>query len=124
MTEYPSAQHAVCAFDGLDAAMTEPISRYGKPRSVRGLRPPGGASSRNPPSAEGDEPMLYTTSHTAPIFGLRREIDRLFEDAFSGRSDRAAWSPVVNVQETGNELAFEFELPGLKADQVEITCDN
>ena len=68
--------------------------------------------------------MMYTTSLTAPIFGLRREIDRLFEDAFSGRSDRAAWSPVVNVQETGNELAFEFELPGLKADQVEITCDN
>jgi HSP20 family protein len=68
--------------------------------------------------------MMYTTSLSAPIFGLRREIDRLFEDAFSGRGDRTAWSPVVNVHETANELVFEFELPGLKADQVEITCDN
>jgi HSP20 family protein len=68
--------------------------------------------------------MVYTTSITAPIFGLRREIDRIFEDAFSGRGDRATWSPVVNVREAANELAFEFELPGLKPDQVEITCDN
>jgi HSP20 family protein len=68
--------------------------------------------------------MVYTTSLTTPIFGLRREIDRLFEDAFSGRGDRNMWAPAVNVRETTNELAFEFELPGIKPDQVDITCDN
>ena len=69
--------------------------------------------------------MLYSTSLTAPIFGLRREIDRLFEDAFSGRgNDRTTWAPLVNVRESKDELAFDFELPGIKPEQVEITAEN
>ena len=68
--------------------------------------------------------MLYSTSLTAPLFGLRREIDRLFEDTFQGRGDRSTWTPTVNVRESNKELTFEFELPGLKPDQVEITAEN
>ena len=67
---------------------------------------------------------MYRTSLTAPIFGLRREIDRLFEDTFQNGGDRNAWLPSVNIRETGNEFAFEVELAGLKPEQVEITCDN
>ncbi len=67
--------------------------------------------------------MLYRTSLTTPIFGLRREIDRLFEDTFQN-ADRAGWAPTVNIRETTNEFAFDVELPGLKPEQVEITCDN
>jgi HSP20 family protein len=68
--------------------------------------------------------MLYSTNLTAPLFGLRREIDRLFEDTFAGRGDRAGWTPTVNVRESTRELTFEFELPGVKSDQVEITAEN
>jgi HSP20 family protein len=67
--------------------------------------------------------MMYRTSLTTPIFGLRREIDRLFEDTFQN-ADRAGWAPTVNIRETANEFAFDVELPGLKPEQVEITCDN
>jgi HSP20 family protein len=69
--------------------------------------------------------MLYRTSPTAPVFGLRREIDRLFEDTF-GRGDAggSSWTPAVDVQETQNELRLDLELPGLNPDEVEITAEN
>lgn len=67
---------------------------------------------------------MYRTSLTAPIFGLRREIDRLFEDTFQNSGDRSGWIPSVNIRETPNEFGFEIELAGLKPEQVEVTCDN
>lgn len=67
---------------------------------------------------------MYRTTLTAPIFGLRREIDRLFEDTFQNAGERAGWTPMVNIRETANEFGFEVELAGLKPEQVEITCDN
>ena len=68
--------------------------------------------------------MVYRTALTAPAFGLRREIDRLFEDAF-GRTDssRTGWSPAVNIHEDETSLTFEFELPGFRPEQVEVTAD-
>src|SRR5688500_6708084 len=67
---------------------------------------------------------MYRTTLTAPIFGLRREIDRLFEDTFQNGGERAGWTPTVNIRETASEFGFEVELAGLKPEQVEITCDN
>lgn len=68
--------------------------------------------------------MLYRTS-VAPVFTLRREIDRLFEDTFGGGggNGRAGWSPSAEIRETEKELRFTFELAGVKPDEVEITCD-
>jgi HSP20 family protein len=68
--------------------------------------------------------MAYRTSLTAPVFGLRREIDRLFEDAFGGGGGRAGWSPAVDVREDRDALTFEVELPGLKPSEVEVICEN
>jgi HSP20 family protein len=67
--------------------------------------------------------MLYRTSLTAPVFGLRREIDRLFEDTF-GRETGSAWTPVVDIRESQNELRLDVELPGINPNDVEITTDN
>jgi HSP20 family protein len=68
---------------------------------------------------------MYRTSLTAPMFGLRREIDRLFEDTFQNAGgDRAGWVPSVNVRETKDGYLFDFELPGMSPEQVEVTCDN
>jgi HSP20 family protein len=74
--------------------------------------------------------MLYRTSSlSAPVFGLRREIDRLFEDTF-GRGDVGAsgagstWSPAVDIRENAKELTLELELPGINPEQVELTVDN
>ena len=69
--------------------------------------------------------MNYPGTVVAPFFGLRREIDRLFEDAL-GRGDRArgAWSPAVDVKEDDRELTLEFELPGIDQKDVEINFEN
>lgn len=68
--------------------------------------------------------MLYRTSLSAPVFGLRREIDRLFEDTFGRGDSGAAWSPAVDVRENEKELRIEVEVPGMSADDVELTTDN
>src|SRR5687768_5221112 len=67
--------------------------------------------------------MLYGSSVT-PFVGLRREIDRLFDDATGGGSTRMAWMPAVDVREDASNLTLEFELPGLEPDQVEVTAEN
>ncbi len=68
--------------------------------------------------------MLFRTSPTAPVFGLRREIDRLFEDTFGRGDGGTAWTPAVDIRENQNELQLDVELPGLNPDEVEITAEN
>ena len=70
--------------------------------------------------------MVYRTTLASPVFSLRREIDRLFDDTFGGNAGRsmATWSPAVDVRESANELALAFELPGIAPDQIEVTTDN
>ena len=67
--------------------------------------------------------MLYATTPTAPVFGLRREIDRLFEDTFRrGQPGRSEWAPAVDIRETAQELTFAVELPGVKLEDVSVTA--
>jgi HSP20 family protein len=66
--------------------------------------------------------MLYNVATASPIFGLRREIDRLFEDTFT--RDGNAWTPAVDIKETNNDLRVDLELPGLRPEDVEITAEN
>ena len=69
--------------------------------------------------------MTYERSFgMSPVFGLRREIDRLFDDAFVGRSGGATWHPAVDIQENSNELRLELELPGIREEDVEIEVEN
>ena len=66
--------------------------------------------------------MLYRMTTSSPIFGLRREIDRLFEDTFA--RDGNSWTPAVDIKETESDIRVELELPGLKPEDVEITAEN
>lgn len=70
--------------------------------------------------------MMYRTAVASPVFSLRREIDRLFDDTFGGNGGRTAstWTPVVDVRESANELTLAFEMPGIAPDQIEVTTDN
>ena len=67
--------------------------------------------------------MVYRTTLT-PIVSLRREMDRLFDDAF-GRvtPSPASWTPAVDVRETKDAWLFEAELPGVDPASVEVTAD-
>jgi len=69
--------------------------------------------------------MLYTNAVAAPVFGLRREIDRLFENTFArGPAGQSEWSPAVDIRETDQELTFEIEVPGIKLEDVEVTAED
>ena len=69
--------------------------------------------------------MTYERSFgLSPVFGLRRQIDQLFDDAFVGRGGGASWQPAVDIQETARELRLDVELPGLREEDVEIEVEN
>ena len=68
--------------------------------------------------------MVYRGALTGPVFGLRREIDRLFEDTFGGDTRRTGWVPAVDIREDSKEIALEVELPGIKPSDVEVTAEN
>lgn len=57
-----------------------------------------------------------------PLFGLRREIDRLFDDMVG--DDNARWTPAVDVRETEKSLAIDVELPGMKPENVDVNVEN
>ena len=66
--------------------------------------------------------MLHRMTTSSPIFGLRREIDRLFEDTFA--RDGNSFTPAVDIKENDNEIRLELELAGMKPADVEITAEN
>jgi HSP20 family protein len=60
-----------------------------------------------------------------PFWGFRREVDRLFDDFFSGRSP-TRWPGEgidlrLDVSETDKELTIAAELPGVDEKDVEVT---
>ena len=63
----------------------------------------------------------------AEIVSLRSAMDRLFDDSFVNPSgwrtviDGYAIAPPLDVQETSDEIVVTAALPGMKADDVDIT---
>jgi len=57
-----------------------------------------------------------------PLFGLRREIDRLFDDMAGDESAR--WTPAVDVRESEKSLTIDVELPGMKPENVDVNFEN
>jgi HSP20 family protein len=75
-------------------------------------------------------PTLWRESEKLPLFGLRSEIDRLFDDFFTERNGHGwmermgksvkPFAPVVDVKETDESIVVEAELPGLQASEVDV----
>ena len=69
--------------------------------------------------------MLYAPAMTTPALGLRRDIFRLFEDAFGrGQAGRSEWMPAVDIRETDEDLTFVIEIAGSESSDVEVTTEN
>ena len=66
--------------------------------------------------------MLYRMTTSSPIFGLRREIDRLFDDTFA--RDGNSFTPAADIKENDTEIRLELELAGMRPEDVEITAEN
>jgi HSP20 family protein len=58
---------------------------------------------------------------TVPMNGLRKEIDRLFDDVFVGGA--TAWKPAVEVRETHTGYTFEYDVPGIAPDSLEVAME-
>ncbi len=92
--------------------------------SVRDLIPWGRSTISPVPSRMRDE-------SASPFLTLHREMNRLFDDVFSGLSTGAlapamrglGW-PSVEVVETEQGLRVSAELPGLDEKDVELTIDD
>ena len=58
-----------------------------------------------------------------PLMGLRREIDRLFEDVGTTTSG-GRWLPAADVREDENSIDIDIELPGIKPENVNISVED
>jgi len=60
---------------------------------------------------------------------LREKMNRLFEDAFTGRAEdkeivSSAWAPAVDIYENENELVLTAEIPGIDEKDIEIKIED
>lgn len=68
--------------------------------------------------------MLFETSLTStPVFGLRRDMNRLFDDMLARTAPSSSWAPPVDVREDDGAISITAELPGVNPDNVEVTSD-
>ena len=86
--------------------------------NMRDLIPWGRQTSNN------QAPVPYREGEMVPFFGLRREIDRLFDDMFRMpslvSSGTMNW-PSVEVSENEREVRISAEIPGMSEKDVELT---
>ncbi len=76
-------------------------------------------------------PMSRTREDMDPFMLMRRQMNRLFDDifgdfplpGFDGSAGRQMVSPKINVSETDKELRITAELPGVRADDIEVMLD-
>ena len=71
-------------------------------------------------------PAIMRDSDHSPITSFRREMDRLFDDAFrsfgSGSAVGQSFSwPSIELSEKDNQVKLVAEIPGLSEDDIELT---
>jgi HSP20 family protein len=109
--------------EGHDFAAPSPNSFNGLGRQWQGSSCAVTSQSIEQPRLEKEEMMQERSFGLSPVFGLRREIDRLFDDAFVGRGS-STWVPAVDIHETSKELRLDVELPGIREEDVELEVEN
>jgi HSP20 family protein len=68
-----------------------------------------------------DFPTFRVSSPFGEVERMRRQMDRLFEDAMSPhRPPQAGVFPLLNLTEDKDRYYVRAELPGVKADELEI----
>lgn len=59
------------------------------------------------------------------VFNLRQEMQDLLESMSGTRSsNNIVWAPPINVRENDEQVIVEAELPGVRADDVDISVEN
>jgi HSP20 family molecular chaperone IbpA len=80
-----------------------------------------------------DMPMSRLSDNTDPFLQMRREMNRLFDDAFGGFGLPSAFgsalrqmpaAPKIDVSERDNEIQIEAEMPGIDQNDVEVLLED
>ena len=59
----------------------------------------------------------------AEMSSFRRQLDRLFDEmANQATSGEHAWQPAIELDENGENLVLKVQVPGLKADDLDISA--
>lgn len=56
-------------------------------------------------------------------WGMMRDLDRLFEEGGRRGFAESAWMPRLDVFEKGANLVIRAEVPGVDADDIEVTVE-
>lgn len=57
-------------------------------------------------------------------FGVLRDVERMFEEYSPATGTRGPWVPRVDVFERENALVIRAEVPGMSADDVDVTVED
>jgi HSP20 family protein len=70
--------------------------------------------------------MTYTfpIAPSFPASSMRRELDRLFEEAFTGRPSERGWQPGVSAREDAAGFTLDMDLPGVDPAGVEVLAED
>jgi len=73
-------------------------------------------------------PARELATWPSDLFGIQREMNRMFDGFFRGTRDEEAslmsWTPAVDIAEHENEYVVNVELPGVNKDDVKITLES
>ena len=75
-------------------------------------------------------PTMRNDVFTHGLHDVRREMDRLFDRVLNrgwdggGADGPTAWIPPMDIVETEDSIRCSIELPGMKADDIELTVED
>jgi HSP20 family protein len=58
------------------------------------------------------------------VMALREEVNRLFGRTLGEGAGAAVWTPAVDVFDTKDSIVLKAELPGMKAEDIDIEIDD
>jgi HSP20 family protein len=71
---------------------------------------------------------MLPTRNRGNAFGtlvdMSREMDRLMNSAWAEGAQEAQWGMPAEIVETGEEIRFDIELPGVRDEDVDVTLEN
>jgi HSP20 family protein len=75
-------------------------------------------------------PVAYRNDHSNPLLGLRRDMDRLFEDLFRAGLPSLDWDrtavswPKLEISDTDREVRITAEVAGMSEKDVELLVED